>query len=425
MAGLIILVPRYGALGAAYSYLIASYLSVILLVPLHLKAFQVRLPPLRRLAAYAIGFAPTAVTFTVAGRAPIPLAWVLVAAGAFLFIIPARQMRLITDTDISVLQGLRGRWGARLRREVGARFRRWSAGRRADLCLAAFCACVATFALLYNISTSPDVLYDEAAYTFAAKQVALGWHLTLDDQPLFVHPPLMFLLQAAWLRLTGSASAPLAAAIRTARLLSASAGAADVLLISALAYRLANGSSARRRRVVTGVTAVIVALDPLLTRYDRQDVIEPFALCISLLTLHAAWQLRERGALAYVSVTGLLGGLALLTNEITVCLIAVPLLFALLSRNGPLVRRSAAALGIAVTFGGLFLLWAAQLDLAGSFVTIQTSTLRRLIGLVQITGLNVPGVSLVGALFHSVEHSSVWATGCRPASSAGPRPGPG
>ena len=40
--------------------------------------------------------------------------------------------------------------------------------------------------MLYNIFTSPDVLYDEAAYTFAAKQVALGWHLTLDDQPLFI-----------------------------------------------------------------------------------------------------------------------------------------------------------------------------------------------------------------------------------------------
>ncbi len=406
VTGLIILVPRYGALGAAYSYLFASYLSVILLVPLYLKAFQVRLPSLRRLAAYAIGFAPTAATFTLAGRAPVLVAWVLVAAGAFLFIIPARQMRLITDADISVLRGLRSRRGARLRREVGARFRRWSAGWRADLCLAVFCTCVATFALLYNIFTSPDVLYDETAYTFAAKQVALGWHLTLDDQPLFVHPPLMFLLQAAWLHLTGGASAPLAAAIRAARLLSASVGAADVLLISALAYRLANGASARRRRVVTGVTAVIVAFDPLLTRYDRQDVIEPFALCVSLLTLHAAWHLRERGALAYVSVTGLLGGLALLTNEITVCLIAVPPLFALLCRNGPLVRRSAAALGIAVTFGGLFLLWAAQLGLTGSFVTIQTSTLRRLVGLVQITGLNVPGVSLVGALLHSVEQYS-------------------
>ena len=159
----------------------------------------------------------------------------------------------------------------------------------------------------------------------------------------------MFLMQAAWLHLTGQAGAPLASAIRAARLLSASVGVADVLLISALAYRLTIGASPRRRRVVTGVIAALAALDPLI-RYDRQDVIEPFALCVSLLTLHAAWHLRDRGALGYVSVTGVLGGLALLTNEITVCLIAVPPLFALLERNGALVRRSVAALGIAVAF---------------------------------------------------------------------------
>ena len=402
VTALIFLVPRYGALGAACSYLLASLAGVILLVPLYRKALQVRLPSVAQLAAYAIGFAPTAATFAVAGHAPTLAAWALIAAGTVLFIIPARRMRLITDADISFLEGLRGRPRVRPWPAARVRFRGWPA----DVGLAVFCVCVAGVALLYNIFTSPDVLYDEAAYTFAAKQVALGWHLTLGDQPLFVHPPLMFLLQGAWLRLTGHASGALGPAIRTARLLSASVGVADVLLISALAYRLANGASPRRRRVVTGVIAVVAALDPLLTRYDRQDVIEPFALCVGLLTLHAAWQLRDRGALAYVSVTGLLGGLALLTNEITICLIAVPLLFAVLERNGALARRSAVALGIAVGFLGLFLVWAAELSLAGSFVSIQTATLRRLVGLVQITGLNVPGVSLVGALLHSAEEYS-------------------
>jgi len=457
VAGLIILVPRYGALGAAYSYLLASLAGVILLVPLYRKALQVRLPSLRQLAAYTIGFAPTAAVFAVAGQAPTPVAWVLIAAGTFLFLIPARRMRLITDADISFLAGLRGRRRGRPRPadrtrpddrtypddrthlevptypndhtrpddptypdlrmypEVLTRpavptrpaaRTRWPArlaARRADLGLAVFCACVAGVALLYNIFTSPDVLYDEAAYTYAAQQVALGWHLTLDNQPLFVHPPLMFLLQAAWLSLTGHASSALPAAIRAARLLAASVGVADVLLITALAYRLAGGASPRQRRVLAGAVAVVAALDPVLTRYDRQDVIEPFALCVSLLTLHAAWALRERGALAYVSVTGLLGGLALLTNEITICLVAVPPLFALLERNWPLLRRSAATLAIAVAFLGLFMLWAADLGLAGSFVTIQTYTLQRLVGLMQTTGLNVPGVSLVGALERSFE----------------------
>ncbi len=399
VAGLIILVPRYGALGAAYSYLLASYAGVILLVPLYLKALQVRLPSLRQFAAYAIGFAPTAATFAVAGRAPTLLAWVLIATGTFLFIGPARRMRLITDADISVLKGLRRRRRGRSRRPV--RFGGVRAAWRTDWCLAAFCACVASAALLYNIFTSPDVLYDEAAYTYAAQQVAHGWHLTLDNQPLFVHPPLMFLMQAAWLRLTGHASGPLASAIRAARLLAASIGVADVLLIAGLAYRLTGSANPRQRRVVTGVIAVLAALDPVLIRYDRQDVIEPFALCISLLTLHAAWQLRDRAA-AYVSVTGALGGLALLTNEITIGLVAVPLLFALLERNRPLIGRSAAALGIALAFLLVFLLWAAELGQTGSFVDVQTATLRRMIGLVQITGYNVPGVSLTSALGRSV-----------------------
>jgi hypothetical protein len=411
VAGLITLVPRYGALGAACSYLLASYLGVILLGTLYLRALQVRLPSLRRLAAYANGFIPTAAAFAMAGRAPTLAAWALVATGVLLFISPARRMGLITDADISFLRGLRAarrpHAPPRARPAAGrTRFRGWPAGWRADSGLAAFCVCVAAVALLYNLFTSPDVLQDEAAYTFAAKQVALGWHLTLNDQPLFVHPPLMFLMQAAWLRFTGHAAGALAPAIRAARLLSASVGVADVLLTAGLAYRLASGASPRRRQVVTGVTAVITALDPVLTRYDRQDVIEPFALCAGLLTLHAAWQLRDRGALAYVSVTGLLGGLALLTNEITVCLVAVPPLFALLDKNRQLLRRSLAASGIAVAFLGLFLLWAAELGLAGSFVNIQTATLQRLIGVLQINGLNAPGVSLAGALVHSVEQYS-------------------
>jgi O-antigen/teichoic acid export membrane protein len=511
VAGLIILVPRYGALGAAYSYLLASLAGVLLLAPLYRKALQVRLPSLRQLAVYTIGFAPTAAVFAVAGQAPTLIAWGLIAAGTFLFIIPARRMRLITDADISFLAGLRDQLRTRLqpataqsaaarpaaarpavgrpavgRPAVGrpaapqsepswpvapqsepswpvapqsepswpvapqsepswpvapqsepswpvppwpvapqseppwpatpqpepprpaARIRLLArlAARRADLWLAAFCTCVAGVALLYNIFTSPDVLYDEAVYTYAAQQVALGWHLTLDNQPLFVHPPLMFLLQAAWLNLTGHASSTLPSAIRAARLLAGSIGVADVLLITALAYRLASGASPRQRRVLAGVIAVVAALDPVLNRYDRQDVIEPFALCVSLLTLHAAWALRERRALVYVSATGLLGGLALLTNEITICLVAVPPLFALLERNRPLFRRSAAALAIAVAFLGLFMLWAADLGLAGSFVTIQTYTLQRLIGVLQTTGLNAPGVSLFAALGRSVERYS-------------------
>ena len=438
--GLVVLVPRYGAVGAAWSYLIAVYVAVALLVPVLLRAFQVRLPRGRQVTSYVLGLAPTAVAFILAGRTPAALAWALIVTGFALFTIPARRMLLITDADMRFLQELRTRLtGPRPRRDLpqgqelpeptgprlyrdgpehelaGLRFHperpasRWSsplASLLGEWRLAAFCTGVAAFAMLYNIGGSPDVLYDEAAYTSAAQKVALSWQLTLDNQPLFVHPPLMFLLEAGWLRLIGQASAALPSVIDAARLLSASVGVADILLIASLVYLLSSSASARQRRLVTGVTAVLASLDPVLVRYDRQDVLEPFALCVSLLTLHAAWRLRNRGTLAYVAVTGLLGGLALLTNQITVFLIIVPPIFALLERNKSHIRRCAAALGVALAFALLFPLWAVELGLGGSFVDIQDFDLRRLIGLVQITGFNVPGVSLLGALGDSVAQYS-------------------
>jgi O-antigen/teichoic acid export membrane protein len=399
VVGLAILVPRYGPVGAGLSYLLASYSGMVLLGFLYLRVNRLRLPSLRQAGVYVAGITPTAVAFFLADHTATPVAWALITVGAVLFIWPARRMRLIEDNHLDVLRA----WAARLSRTRAGSLTAMLAD---EWWLIAVCVGVAVGGLGYNLFSSPDVLYDEAVYTWAAQQVAQGWHLTLDNQPLFVHPPLMFLLQAGWLRLTGQATAALPSAIRSARLLAASAGAADVLLIAAMGYRLAGAAAPRQRRAITIVVACIAAVDPVLSRYDRQNVIEPYALAAGLLTLHAAWHLADRGALPYVSVTGLLGGLTLLTNQITFALVVVPLLAAILQRDWPLIRRSAAALAISFAFALSFLAWAAEIGLSGSFVTVQTSTLQRLIGLVQITGLNVPGVSLVGSLRQSLSQYS-------------------
>jgi|SRR5450755_74466 O-antigen/teichoic acid export membrane protein len=114
VTGLVTLVPGHGALGAAYSYLIASYVGAALLALLYLKALQVRMLGPRRLAAYAAGLAPTAVVFALAGLSSTPLAWALIVTGLCLFLLPARRMRLITDADLRVLQSLRSRLKARV-----------------------------------------------------------------------------------------------------------------------------------------------------------------------------------------------------------------------------------------------------------------------------------------------------------------------
>ena len=284
--------------------------------------------------------------------------------------------------------------------------RSWRAFLRQEWALVVFCTCVACVALMYNLFVAADVLYDEAAYTYAAQQVAQGWHLTLETTPFFVHPPLPFLLEAAWLRITGQSGAALPSAIRTARLLAAFGRSARRPAGRGLAYHLAADAPPRRRRVLSGIVALLTAFDPVLVRYDRQNVIEPFALCASLIALYAAWTLRNRTTFVYVSATGPLIGFALLSNQITIFLLIVPLIHAVLERDRRLIRRTLAALAVGLGFALTFLLWAIELGLGGDFINVQTITLQRLIGLIQITGLNMPGVSLVGSLERSVAQYS-------------------
>jgi 4-amino-4-deoxy-L-arabinose transferase-like glycosyltransferase len=260
---------------------------------------------------------------------------------------------------------------------------------------------VGAIATLPNVFSSPDAVYDEVVYTQAAHNVATAWHLTWTNQPMFVHPPVFFLLQAAWLEVTGQVRAPLIAAVQAARVLTATFGAINVGLVALLTYRLAEHSNVTRRRTLTLVAALVAAIDPVLLRYSRLAVIEPVALCLSLVALYLAWSLRGRSSLAYVSAVGLCIGAALLTKEITIFLVVSPVLFALLERDRQLLWRSLGALGVGLAFWLLFPLWAVELRLTGSFVDIHTATLKRLVGLVQITGWNRPGVSFAAAVLRS------------------------
>ena len=259
-------------------------------------------------------------------------------------------------------------------------------------------AVVAGIALLTNIATSPDTQYDEVVYTRAAQQVAQDWHLTWSNTAFFVHPPMSFLAQAAWLRLLGLQFAPLEQAIVAARVLTGATMAFSILLLGLLAAYLAPAAGRTRGLVLVGLVVGIAAFDPVLLRYGRLALIEPLALIAAMLTLCLAIRLRDARALVYVPVVGLATGLTLLTKEVTVFSLFTPVVHAVICRDR---RRTA------VTAGGfawglglwlLFPLWAFAIGLTPDFVRIQFATFERLVGLIQITGWNRPGVSFTSAL---------------------------
>ncbi|MFC5993594.1 ArnT family glycosyltransferase [Pseudonocardia hispaniensis] len=252
--------------------------------------------------------------------------------------------------------------------------------------------------MLWNITASPDTQYDEVVYTRAAQQVAQGWHLTWTNSPMFVHPPLSFLAQAAWLRLLGLGSAPLADAIIAARILTAGVTVFAVLLLGLIAAYLAPAAGRRRGLILVGIVVALAATDPVLLRYGRLALIEPLALVAALLTLCLAIWLRSERALLYVPVVGLASGLTLLTKEVTVFLLFTPVLHAVLGREW---RRAAIVLGGFLWGLGLWLLfplWSVALGLTSDFVDIKFATVQRLLGLLQITGWNRPGVSFLSAI---------------------------
>ncbi|OJY39073.1 hypothetical protein [Pseudonocardia sp. 73-21] len=259
-------------------------------------------------------------------------------------------------------------------------------------------AVVAGIALLTGIATSPDTQYDEVVYTRAAQQVAQSWHLTWSNTAFFVHPPLSFLAQAGWLRLLGMQDAPLDQAIVAARVLTAAAAVFAVLLLGLLTAYLAPAASRTRGLVLVGLVVGIAALDPVMLRYGRLALIEPLALIAAMLTLCLAIRLRDAGAVVYVPVVGLATGLTLLTKEVTAFCLFTPVVHALLSRDRRRIGVTAGGFAWGLGLWLLFPLWAYALGLSTDFIDVKFATFERLLGLVQITGWNRPGVSFASAV---------------------------
>lgn len=261
--------------------------------------------------------------------------------------------------------------------------------------------CLALVIVLDNLGASPDTVYDEAVYTQAALNVINHGLLTWRGDPVFIHPPLFFLLEGAWLGLTGAATGGFFEATRAARTLIGLSVALNVGLVTALAWQLAGTARPARRALIAGAAGLLAAFDPVLLRYGRVGMIDTLALTAGLIVLLLAWHRRHAGWLAWLGILGPAIGVALLTKEISIFLVVVPLLAFLLERRLAAAARATAALVVGIGLWGTFPAWATSLGLEGRFVEQKLLTFERLIGVLQITGWNRPNVSFLQALYVS------------------------
>jgi O-antigen/teichoic acid export membrane protein len=395
-------VPRWGPLGAAAAFALGSWTGAALLSRVYVAAFRPVRIRFGVAARYLLALAPFAGVLALADRLPLTLVMPAIAGGLGLYAVAAVRLRLTREDDVArVLAVLPRVFTATrpLRQVLAGRAARLGRGaRRRHVPLFVTCSALAAFFLLWNLAHSPDTQYDEVVYSRADQAVAQGWRLTWTNRPLFVHPPLSFLVQAAWLRVLGVAGHPLVEVITHTRFLAALAAAADVVLIAAVVHRLTATAPPRRRAALVLVTAALGATDPVLLRFGRMAAIEPFALLGCLITLNLAIALHRRRPAVYILALGLATGLTLLTNEICIFMLLTPTLYALVARQRRFLWSCVASLGAGLVLWFVFALWAIQLGLFSTFVTVKSITLQRLFGLVQITGWNRPGFSFVSGL---------------------------
>jgi hypothetical protein len=176
------------------------------------------------------------------------------------------------------------------------------------------------------------------------------------------------------------------------------ASVAAVLMLGALAWRLTPNAGRRRRTVLVLAIVALAATDPIMLRYGRLAIIEPFAVLGCLTALYLAIALWKGPATRYIPVVGLATGLTLLTKEVTLFLLLTPAVYALLAHDWRRLARAAGGLLAGLGLWLLFPLWAVQLGLMSSFLDVKLVSFRRLVGLVQISGWNRPDVSFLSGV---------------------------
>jgi 4-amino-4-deoxy-L-arabinose transferase-like glycosyltransferase len=257
-------------------------------------------------------------------------------------------------------------------------------------------AVVAAVLFLVNLNGAPDYDVDEVLYTLAGQNIDHFGQIAWGVGPILVHPPLFFLTVGGWLALLGDQHAPLISALHDARSLNVLFAVGDSVLTASLARQWTTRSG-RSQSLLMLLAGVLVALNPFLDRFGRTVLIEPMALFLGLLTVRVAWALRRAPAPTYVCCCGVLIGLAVLTKEPSIFVAGSPLVTSLLARDRRGTLRNLGAVAVGAVVFSSFAIYCAVQGQSTALYNQQTYNIRRLIGVIQVSGLNRHDVSPLAA----------------------------
>ncbi|WP_045745228.1 glycosyltransferase family 39 protein [Actinoplanes rectilineatus] len=249
---------------------------------------------------------------------------------------------------------------------------------------------------LIGVRTAYDVFVDEPFYVSLGRSVADGHLVPIGSgTPFLLHPPGFFWLEAAWsaiMPFTGDAFYD----IHNVRILQALLAAGSVALLFFLVRRLAGARTAI-------IASVIFSLDPYLLQQNGRVMLETTTLAfllggfllITRIAQHAT-AARTREAI----LAGALFGCAILTKDIALLVVVLPLATIAVSGWFRMRRAAIVAAGTAV---GMYLVYVLVLLVSGygsAFWTAKTGGLSRAVGTDVTTGFSAAGSpTLTGALW--------------------------
>lgn len=265
-------------------------------------------------------------------------------------------------------------------------------------------------AIRWRADQAPDIFTDEIIYTRLGIRLLGEGALVWDSgDPFPVHPPLYFLLESLYLAFTEDLPPQLYSAgdifssVYSARGLNAILSGLTAVILFYLGKRL--------HGFWFGLfLAALFILDPFAVRINRRAMLETLTalLVLSGITLlmfgkkTSTTDQIQRGFLA-----GLLLGLAILTKELAFVSLLAVLLFGIWEilvavragwRFSPSLLAPLLAVPVAMGTYAIYPLWIATTGYSTLFMDEKILGVKRLLGLVQITGWNRPGLSLMDLL---------------------------
>ena len=240
-----------------------------------------------------------------------------------------------------------------------------------------------------GLGSAYGVFVDEITYRELGRSIAYSGNLDLYGAPFFLHPPLFFVIEAAFLRLTPERT-DIFEAVFQLRYLNVAFGAATTVLLFELVRRTAGVWAA-------AAAAAVHAFDPFALRITSRVLLEAsagFWICAGYLVL-LSWPPKsgeQRTATDWrpAAATGVLFGLAVLTKEPVALFTLVPIVLAGVSRDLPW-RQVLTICGTAILVYLPYPIIAAINGLGPTYLAEKGQGALRLGGLLQLTGFNTEG----------------------------------